>query len=221
MSTLAPPQAPATRRRPQPLLWRIQALLSSYLPLLLMAFLAAGTGWLVKNTPEVGGPTEPVPPRHEPDFRMQGFELQRFDDKGALRFRVEGSEMRHYPDTDTLEIDGVRLRGVGQDGALTLATARRALSNGDASELQLMGEVRVQRFAVRPDGAPAEQAGLELRGEFVRALLDSEQLSSHLPIELSYGGGRIAAQSFRYDHLRGLLTFSGRSQARIDAGRKP
>lgn len=221
MTALAPPQAPAQRRLTQPLAWRVQALLSTYLPLLLMAFLAAGTWWLVKNTPETGGPTEPVPLRHEPDYRMQGFELQRFDADGAMRFRIEGSEMRHYPDTDTLEIDGVRVRGIGRDGSLTLATAKRALSNGDGSELQLMGAVRVQRFSARADGTPAEQANLELRGEFVQALLNSEQLRSHLPIELRYGGGDIAAQSFQYDHVRGLLSFGGHSRAHFAATRRP
>ena len=42
MSTANTPLAPAPRgrrRQPQPWLWQIQRLLSSYLPLLLMAFL--------------------------------------------------------------------------------------------------------------------------------------------------------------------------------------
>jgi len=216
MATLAPPPAPARRRQPQPLVWRLQALLSAYLPLLLMAFLAAGTWWLVKNTPLLEGPTEPVPPRHEPDYRMQGFELQRFDKSGAMRFRVEGSEMRHYPDNDTLEIDGVRLRAFALDGALTLATARRALSNGDGSELQLLGDVLVQRFVPQRDGGLAATPALEVRGEFLHAFLNTEKLRSHLPVQLSYGGGQMRAQSFEYDHLSGQLSFAGHSTARFD-----
>ncbi|QPF76315.1 LPS export ABC transporter periplasmic protein LptC [Roseateles sp. DAIF2] len=215
-TTLAPLKPPAQRRLPQTWLWRLQSLLSAYLPLLLMAFLAAGTWWLVKNTPLLDGPTEPVPPRHVPDYRMQGFELQRFDKAGTLRFRIEGSEMRHYPDTDTVEIDQVRLRAFGNDGSLTLATAKRALGNGDGSELQLLGEVTVQRFETGKDGQLAEAPRLQVQGEFLHAFLNRELLRSHLPVRLLYAGGDINARGFEYDHPSGKLSFSGRSTARIE-----
>lgn len=223
MVTLAPPPAPSRRRLPQSWLWRLQSLASAYLPLLLMAFLAAGTWWLVKNTPLLDGPMEPVPPRHVPDYRMQGFELQRFDAAGALRFRVEGSEMRHYPDTDTLEIDGVRLRAFAADGAMLLATARRAVGNGDGSEMQLLGDVTVQRFEPLREGGLSQRPALEVRGEFLHALLSSEKLRSHLPVLLRYAGGEVRAASFEYDHLSGKLSFGGRSSARFDppGARKP
>lgn len=217
MAGLAPPQAPQQRRQPQPLLWRLQALLSAYLPLLLMGLLAAATWWLVKNTPLAEGPTEAVPPRHVPDYRMQGFELQRFDAEGQLRFRIQGREMRHYPDTDTVEIDGVRLSGLAADGALTEATALRALSNADGSELQLLGEVKLRNFAPAPADAAAPQQRLELEGEFLHAFLNEALLRSHLPVRLRYAGGEVQAQGIEYDHLNGQLRFSGRSQARFDA----
>ena len=84
MAQLAPPPArgalPAIHW-----LWRVQALLAAYLPLLLMAVLASGTWWLVKNTPMADGPMVAVAPRHEPDYRMQGFQLQRMGPDGRLR----------------------------------------------------------------------------------------------------------------------------------------
>lgn len=221
MVSLAPPPAPAQRRAPSNWLWSLQALLSAYLPLLLMAFLAAGSWWLVKNTPTADGPTEPAPPRHQPDYRMQGFELQRFDGEGALRFRIEGREMRHYPDTDTVEIDGVRLRGLGRDGALTEASALRALSNADGSELQLLGEVRVRRFEPGAGGVLATVPQLQIDGEFLHAFLNQELLRSHLPVLLRYAGGELKAQGIEYDHLKGQLRLTGHSSARFDARRAP
>ena len=205
------------------MIWRLQALLSAYLPLLLMAFMAGGTWWLVKNTPMAEGPMEAVPLRHEPDYRMQGFELQRIGPTGLLRVRIEGSEMRHYPDTDTLEIDGIRLRAFSSDGSLTLATARRAISNSDGSEMQLLGDVQVQRFAVNAQGEPLAQPSLQVRGEFLRARSNTEQLDSHLPVQLSHAGGELRAQSFEYDNLRGLLRFNGRTtgQFKPPGAKKP
>jgi len=223
MATLAPPRAAATPRKAQPWLWRLQSMLSSYLPLLLMAFLASGTWWLVKNTPGIDEPGVVVAPRHEPDYLMLGFELQRMGADGRLRVRIEGAEMRHYPDTDTLEIDGIKLRAYGPDGSLTLATARRAVSNGDASDMQLLGDVQVQRYDVDADGQPQAQARLLVRGEFLQALVNSQTLRSHLPVRLNYAGGEVHAQSFEYDHLRGQLKLSGHTTGRFEmpaAGKK-
>lgn len=221
MATLAPPSARG-RRRIQPLVWRIQALLSAYLPLLLMAVLAGGTWWLVENTPLAEGPMEAVPPRHEPDYRMKNFELQRVGPDGKLRVRIEGGEMRHYPDTDTLEIDGIRLRAFGSDGSLTLATARRAIANSDASDVQLLGEVKVQRFDMDASGEVQAKPKLEVRGEFLQALMASETLRSHLPVQLFYAGGELQAQGFSYENLKGTLSFSGRSTSRFyPPGAKP
>lgn len=214
---LAPSRATAPRP-PQPLIWRAQALLSAYLPLLLMAFLASGTWWLVKNTPSSDDPTEAAPERHEPDYRMQGFELQRIAADGLLRVRIEGTELRHYPDNDTMEIDGIRLRTLGADGSVTLARASRALSNGDGSELQLMGSVQVQRFeADSRTGEPKTAPQLVVHSEFLQVLANTEQLRSHLPVQINYAGGELQAQSFEFDHVRGLMNFGGRTTGRFDA----
>ncbi|CAN5270403.1 hypothetical protein BH11PSE10_BH11PSE10_18690 [soil metagenome] len=213
---LAPARAAAAPRLPQSWLWRVQSLLSAYLPLLLMAFLASGTWWLVKNTPMADGPTEAVPLRHEPDYRMRGFELQRVSPSGLLRVRIEGTEMRHYPDTDTVEIDGVRLRVLGDDGSVTLASARRALTNGDGSEMQLLGGVQLQRFQADAKGEPQAKPQLQVNGEFLLALVNQEKMRSHLPVQINYAGGEVHAQSFEYDHLRGVLNFSGRTTTRFN-----
>lgn len=206
--------APTPRRRPpQPWLWRVQSLLSNYLPLLLMAFLAGGTWWLVKNTPLLGTPGELAPPRHVPDYRMANFEIQRIGADGRLSVQIAGAELRHYPDTDTIEIDQVRVRAIAPDGSLAIAEAKRALSNGDGSDMQLIGSVHLRRLAPGSgEGAPAQ---LEVRGEFLQALANSEVLRSHLPVTIRQGGSTLNAQNFEYRHLTGQVTFSGKAQGQI------
>ncbi|MBB2487706.1 LPS export ABC transporter periplasmic protein LptC [Mitsuaria sp. WAJ17] len=208
---LAPPPAPARRREAPPLLWRLQNLVGTYLPLLILALLAAFTWWLVKSTPLPDDGNAQRVLRHEPDYQMQGFELQRFTPDGALTLQVRGREMRHYPDTDTLEIDGIELRALGKDGTLTIAEARQALSNADASEIRLQGDVLVRRYAqAQPDTQPAQ---LEISGEFLQLNPPREQMSSHLPVTLRTGQGSFSMQSFEYDNLSGQLKFHGRSTA--------
>ncbi len=208
---LSPPPAPARRREALPLLWRLQALLGTYLPLLILALLAGFSWWLVKNTPLPDDVSAGRVLRHEPDYQMQGFELQRFKADGTLALQVRGREMRHFPDTDTLEIDGIELRALGKDGTLTTAQALQALSNGDASEIRLQGDVQVRRYAQ----AQAEQQApqLEISGEFLQLNPLLEQMRSHLPVTLQAGQGRFSVQSFEYDKLSGQLQFHGRSTA--------
>jgi len=206
------PDSEPQRPKPQPLIWRLQLLLSAYLPLVLMLFLAAGTWWLVKNTPRPDEANAVQALRHEPDYQMQNFELQRYTAAGVLNARISGHELRHYPDTDTLEIDGVELHGLGADGSLMQASARRAISNADGSDVQMLGDVHVQRFANQnPDAETVAQ--LDVRGEFMQAFTAVERVRSHLPVTLKTPRGDYSAQSFDYDNLSGLLDFGGRSHA--------
>src|SRR4029078_3258640 len=90
---------------------------------------------------------------------MTTFVVQRFANDGTLRTQIEGDQLRHYPDNDTLEVDRARIRAVGSDGVVTVASANKALANGDGSEVQLRGDARV----TRPAHGSEEQ--IEFRGE--------------------------------------------------------
>jgi lipopolysaccharide export system protein LptC len=181
------------------------------LPLLLMALLALGTWWLVKNTPLFETGRELAPPRHEPDYTMTNFMVQRFAAGGRMRVQIEGDLMRHYPDTDTLEIDNPRIRAIGEDGRVTLATARQALANRDGSEVQLKGGAHVVREA------GAKDAAIEFRGEFLHCMQNTERVRSHLPVVVTQGGTEIRADSMNYDNLARVLEVKGRVRAVLAA----
>ena len=219
MTPVALPVPTPRSQKPRPWLWRAQGLLSSYLPLLLMALLASGTWWLVKNTPLLGEPTEQAAPRHEPDYRMENFEIQRIGADGRLRVQIAGAELRHYPDTDTVEVDQARVRATAPDGSLAIAEAKRAIGNGDGSDLQLMGDVHLRRLpAGAGENAPAQ---LDVRGEFLQALSNSEVLRSHLPVTIRQGGSTLQAQNFEYRHLTGQVSFTGKAQGQIASRGRP
>ena len=176
---------------------------SAYLPVLLMGLLALGTWWLIKNTPVPGGERAAVAPRHEPDYAMTNFLVQRFSADGAMRVQIEGDMLRHYPDTDTLEIDNARIRAIAPDSRVTLASAKRALSNGDASEVQLLGGAQVLREAVASDDA------IEFRSEFLHAFLATERVRSHLPVTVKRGATEVRADGMEYDNLARVVELKG------------
>ncbi len=203
-----PPEPGQAPRLATPWHVRLRETLSSYLPLLLMALLALSTWWLVKNTPHADAPAERTVLRKEPDYTMSNFVLQRFDRDGRLSLRLEGLQMRHLPDLDRIEVDGVRLQSWAQGGRITRASARRAIGNGDASELQLQGDATVvSSGGAVPAGGKDEP--IEFRGEFLHAFVTTERAQSHLPVQVLQGGNDIRAAGFDYDHLAGRLDLTG------------
>ncbi len=172
--------------------------LSIYLPLMAMGLLALGTYWLVRSTPQLQPPpAAATAPREDPDYVMERFGVRTFDAQGRLRSALQGEQARHYPHTDVLEIEDVRLRRFGDRGQVLQATARRALVNSDGSEVQLIGDVRVVREAAA-DPSGAAPPPLSLRGEFLHAFLDEDRLKSHKPVELRRGQDVITADSLDY-----------------------
>ncbi|RYF80507.1 MAG: LPS export ABC transporter periplasmic protein LptC [Comamonadaceae bacterium] len=187
---------------------------SLYLPIILTGALALGTYWLVRNAPRLAEPVVAQAPTHDPDFFMRDFTVKNFLPSGQLRSELSGKEGRHYPDTDTLEVDQVRLRSVSPEGLVTHATADRGLSNGDGSEIQLFGNAVVVRDAsTQANGRVVPR--LEFRGEFLHAFVNTERVRSHLPVTLTRGNDRFTADAMDYDNLDGVANLTGRVRGQI------
>ncbi len=189
---------------------------SIYLPLILMALLALGTYWLVRNAPMLGLPEMAAAPRHEPDYFMRDFSIKTFDAGGRLKSEMLGVEARHYPDTDTIEIDKVRIRSVNPTGRVTVATADRGLSNADGSEVQLFGNAVVTRAAT-VDAKGQRLPRLEFRGEFLHAFANVERVTSNKPVTLIRDGDRFTADNMDYDNLDRLMELKGRVKGVLPA----
>ena len=180
-----------------------------YMPLLMMGVLALGTYWLVRNTPTLGGPQVTLQAGHEVDYFMRKFTVKNFDESGKLKSEIYGTEARHFPDTDILEIDQARIRSITPDGQVTTATAIRAYTNGDGSEVQLTGNARVIREASK-DAAGRENPRLEFRGEFLHAFLNEERVTSHKPVLLIRGNDQFTGDNFSYNNLDQVALLKGR-----------
>jgi lipopolysaccharide export system protein LptC len=188
--------------------------ISVYLPIILMGLMAMGTYWLARNTPNIGPAAAKPTPTHDADYFMRRFSVKTFDAAGRLKSEVYGTEARHYPDSDTLEIDQPRIRSFNARGELTVATARLALSNADGSEVQLFGNAVVTREATNGRNGQARPR-LEFRGEFLHAFMDIERVTSHKPVELTRGDTRFTADALEFDNLNQVLELRGRVQGTL------
>ena len=186
-----------------------------YLPLLIMGGLALATYWLVHNAPAVGAPMAQRPLTHDPDYFMNGFSVRTFDAGGLVRSEVLGDKARHYPDTQWLEIDAIRIKSYDDKGRLTTATATRGLTNEDTSEVQLLGNAVVVREAIVPEGGTALPR-MEYRGEFLHAFMNTERVISHKPVVLTRGKDRFSADTLDYDNVEQVVQMRGRVRGTLD-----
>jgi lipopolysaccharide export system protein LptC len=187
-------------------LWERLAL---YLPVVLMGVLAMATYWLVRSMPLAESVAAVVSVQHLPDYFMRGFSVKTFDAQGHLKSEVTGAEARHFPDTDMLEIDQVVIRSFDPQGHLTTATAQRALTDSDASEVQLMGGAHVVR-AAGVDATGKQQPELSFAGEYLHAFMKAERVTSSQPVVLTRGQNRFTADRMDFDNLKRVMQLEGR-----------
>lgn len=203
----APPVAPsAERRRAEPWGQRLRGLLTTYLPLLMMSALAVLTWWLARLSPRIPDESPPRAVRHEPDYTAQRAVLQRFNAEGRLVAQVEGEQVRHYPDTDEIEVDTVRLATTGPDGRRTQATARQAVAADDSSRYSLLGGARVLSTAV--DGH-----NVQIEGEHLLVLAKERRVRADKPVTVRQGGSTLVADAMEFDETTQLVTLRGHVRA--------
>lgn len=182
--------------------------LSIYLPIIVMALAALGTWQLVRNSvlPDAERPEQAA--THEPDYFMRDFSVRSFDAAGKLQSEIVGTDARHYPDTDTLEVDAARMRSINAEGTEMRATANRAVSNADASEVQLFGNAVVVRDAVQSPAGQVQDR-MEFKSEFLHTFVNFERVRSHLPVVLTRGVDRFTGSAMEYDNLERVLNLTG------------
>lgn len=190
-----------------------------YLPIMLMGIMAMSTYWLVRSAPELEEVRLEDVPRHVPDYFMREFSVRVFDAKGKLKSEIKGKEARHYPDTDTVEIDHPIIHSYSNDGRLTVANAKRALTNADGSELQLFDQAVVVRNGSDKNDVSTRT---QVRSDFLHLFMETEEIRTHLPVELLRGDkDRFVGDKMHYNNLTSTIELKGRVRGVISPRQKP
>jgi len=208
---LPPLTAASEPERQLPWTERLRHRLPQYLPVLLLAAIAAATGWLVRQTPSGDGPASVALAASEPDYEMHGFSVQHYTHTGPAQGVIEGDRVRHFPATDQLVIDGARVRWTDLAGHHLRAAAPRAVAEGDGSQVRLEGGARVEREPV-----PGEAGPLVFTGEVMVFDVQAGQVRSDLPVRLSMGNNRFEAGRLDYDHTSRVVVLDGGVRGLID-----
>ncbi len=206
LSPLSPPLDDQQRRTPLSWPARVREGIVGYLPLMLMVALALGTWLIAKNTPGLLSPSAPGPVKHEADYTLDHFNLQRFDTAGALKVEIEGEHMQHFPDDDIMEVEQIRVVTTEPDGRKMTATAQHGRARGDSSEVWLDGQAQVV----------SESAGvlpIQMNGEHLHALPKARLVDSKYMVLVRQGDSEFNADGLEYDDNARLLTLHGNVHA--------
>jgi lipopolysaccharide export system protein LptC len=188
-------------------------------PLVLAGVLAGFTWWLVVSSPDVGeGARATEPDRGTPDYELAHARLARFDAQGRLEAVIDGERMRHYPVTQTVQIDAMQLALRHPDGRRVLAQAREGEWSEERGMASLSGAADV-RLADVGVVLPVQAADVGERGEagVTRILgerldLDTRArvLTSQQPVTVLREGSTVRAQTLRHNEPAGLTDLGGR-----------
>lgn len=204
-----PPLAARTAEAPLPRgawLSRLYGGVTRMLPALVLGVLAGLTWWLLRQSGELPDSGAPAKVSNDPDYEMRGFSVRR---TGAGEALVEGDHLRHFPQTDILLIDGVRVQLQRPDGSDLKAQAPQARMEGDRREVHLSGGASIERRA-GPDG-PA----LQIESEALTIDTEHQTVRSNTRVTLRQGNDSLSGGQLRYDHASRVLELQGGVQGRL------
>ena len=184
----------------------LRELSGASLPLLLMALLALGTWWLVRHAPKPPRAAAAAAPVHEPDYRLENFQAERFDASGQRVLTFGGQRLRHYPDTDEFSIDALQLAADTPEGRHLRATAREARIGRRGERVELAGQASI--ISEAPGQVP-----VRIRSEHLLVQTRSHDVRADKPVWVTQGANEFSAEALEFDGASRVLTLRGPARA--------
>jgi len=183
---------------------RLLDALSVYLPLIVLALLASGSWWLVRSVPVLINPEANKPVRQDPDYHLSDFSIKSFNQNGQMMQEMSGKRAQHFPATETLHIEEIRIFAQNETGDRMHAQAQQGIARDDGSQVTLLGRAQAiqQPQANRPP--------IELRGDRLVAMPDENKLVSDDPVRIARGADVFTANTMSFNSHTGEYTLQGR-----------
>ncbi len=148
-----------------------------WFPLVLLTLLAAITFW-VDRAIQPPQPGRNGNARHDPDYIVSNFVLNKPDSKGNPRYTLASIEMKHFPDDDTTELLRPRFTQYAVNKPTTQVQSQRGRVSGDGKNVYFMDNVRLVREASRSKGE------LTVLTDYLHVLPDQEIVATDLPVKI-------------------------------------
>ena len=148
-----------------------------WLPLVPLLALLAGVYWLDKQVQQeiaVAAGNQ----RHDPDGSMDNFHATKMDLQGVPRFLLSATQMRHYPDHDTTELDFPRVTMLSSERPPLYVNGNRGNVSSRGDEVLFHENVVVRR------DAGGDQSAMTLKTEYLRVLPNQDWVNTDRPVTM-------------------------------------
>lgn len=185
------------------------------LSLAMLAGLVIGTWWAADYARRAIPVDPPGRITHEPDSWAHHFVMIRTGTDGMATNRLEGVQLRHYPDDDSYEVDQARATGQQTGAPITVGTADLATMNSDGSRITLAGNAHVYRL---PD---EQRAPLDITSERLVLYPDQDVVETDAPARVINGPHVMHGIGMRYDNSSRQLTVFSSTDVKISGQKTP
>ena len=183
---------------------RLLDALSLYLPLIVVAMLASGSWWLVRSIPALTSPEANKPVRQEPDYRLSDFSVKSFNATGQMTREITGKKAQHFPATENLQIEEIRIFAQNDNGSRMSAQALQGVASDDGTQVTLVGQAQTIQHAQE------NRPQIELRGERLVALPDEDRVLSDDLVHITRGRDVFTANTMNFNSNTGEYVLQGR-----------
>ncbi len=144
-------------------------------PLVLLTMLALLTFWINKSVQPRAQKIDGSG-RHDPDYVMSNFVTTQTDINGALRYKLAATEMKHFPDDDTTDLQRPRYTQFAADKPYTQVEGLHGRMSSNGDKVELFNNVKITRQAFAGKGE------MTVETDFLTILPNDEIVSTDKPV---------------------------------------
>jgi len=169
------------------------------------AFFAFGSLWLVQIMGGDDSGTR-VDIGNDPDYIVENFSFVRMAETGKPRYVISGERLTHRPADNSSVIDKPVVQGLNTEHPPMTMTAQRALVSNNQSQVDLSGNVDIQR----PGNAGAKP--LRLKTEALTFLPDDEIAKTDRAVEMKVGSATATGTGMVANNATQQVELGGRGK---------
>lgn len=174
-----------------------------------MGLLVLATYSLMRNAPSLQTGPAVQKPRTQSDYFIKNFSVKSFDETGRLTSIIYGQFGKHYEERDFLEVDHIRFEAFDKEGKLSTGRADKGLVYGNTDEVELLGNVRINRAAgLDNQGKPTP--AVQITGEAMHGFGKLERFVAKMPVTITRDRDVLSADQMDYDKPSSVTLMQGR-----------
>jgi lipopolysaccharide export system protein LptC len=178
-----------------------------WLPLAILALLAALSFWLEQSIQEAGSPRKKN--GNAPDSIIENFKASSTDEAGIPRYRLTASKLSHFPANDQTLLEQPQFTHLHARQGEMIVSSRRASVSAKGEEVVFTDDVSLRRTAFAGRGA------LSVKSQSLKVLPDQEQIISQQPVIITAPGLQVSAMGMQLSGKTRILKLRGRVKAQF------